>query len=97
MEYEDQRCLRFFLLELKRHKEKLLKDYNTATQAHLQRTITTFFSPITPNATSQTRDTQMGSDQDITKVLQLIEHKQFIVHVGPRPMDHDLNILVIDR
>ena len=34
MEYEDQRCLGLFLLELKRHREKLLKDNNTATQAH---------------------------------------------------------------
>ena len=60
MEYEDQRCLRLFLLELKGHQEKLLK--NTATQAHPQRAITTFFGPITPiNATSQSRDTQMGS------------------------------------
>ena len=60
MEYEGQRCLGLFLLELKRHREKLLK--NTATQAHPQRTITTFFSPIThTNATSPSRDTQMGS------------------------------------
>ena len=42
MEYEDQRCLRLFLLELKRHREKLLKDNSTATQAHPQRTITNF-------------------------------------------------------
>ena len=60
MEYKDQRCLGLFLLELMRHREKLLK--NTATQAHPQRTITTFFSPIThTNATSPSRDTQMGS------------------------------------
>ena len=59
MEYEDQRCLGLFLLELKRHREKLLK--NTATQAHPQRTITTFFSSITPNARSQPQDTEMGS------------------------------------
>ena len=42
MEYEDQRCLGLFLLELERHKEKLLKDNSTATQAQPQRTITTF-------------------------------------------------------
>ena len=60
MVYEHQRCLGLFLLELKRHWEKLLK--NAATQAHPQRTTTTFFSPITPtNTTSQSRDTQMGS------------------------------------
>ena len=60
MEYEDQLCLGLFLLELKRHQEKLLE--NTTTQAHPQRTITTFFSPITPtNATRQSRDTQKGS------------------------------------
>ena len=42
-------------------REKSL-DNSTATQAHPQRTITTFFSPITPtNATRQSRDTQMGS------------------------------------
>ena len=62
IEYEDQWCLRPFLLELKRHGEKLLKDNKTATQAHPQRTIATFFNPITPtNAISQLRDTQMGS------------------------------------
>ena len=65
IEYEDQRCLGLFLLELKRHREKLLK--NTATQAHPQRTITTFFSPITPNATSQSRDTKMGSRPEHNK------------------------------
>ena len=59
IEYDDQRCLGLFLLVLKRHRQKLLK--NTATQAHPQRTSTTFFSPITPNATSQARDTQMAS------------------------------------
>ena len=48
-----------FLARARGHREKLLK--NTATQAHPQRTITTFFSPITPtNAISQSRDTQMG-------------------------------------
>ena len=62
MEYEDQRCLGLLLLKLKRHREKLLKDNNTTTQAHPQRTITTFFSLVTPtNATSHSRDTQMGS------------------------------------
>ena len=70
MEYEDQRRLRLFLLELKRHREKLLKDNNTAKEAHLQRTLTTFFSPVTPNATSQSRDTQMGSRPGHTKGLQ---------------------------
>ena len=44
-EYEDQWCLGLFLLELKKHRESLLKDNNTATQAHQQRTITNFFSP----------------------------------------------------
>ena len=61
MEYEDQ-CLRLFLLEFKRHRDKLLKNYSTATQAHPQRTITTSFSPITPsNATNQSWDTPMSS------------------------------------
>ena len=62
MDYEDQRCLGLLLLELKRHREKLLKDNSTATQAHPQRTIRSFFSPIAPiNATSQSRATQMRS------------------------------------
>ena len=62
MEYEDHRCLGRFLLELKRDREKLLKDNNTAIQAHPQRTIKIVSSPITPtDATSQSRDTQMGS------------------------------------
>ena len=59
LEYEEQRCLGLFLQDLRRHREKLLK--NTATQAHPQRTITTFFSSITPNARSQPQDTEMGS------------------------------------
>ena len=63
MEYEDQRCLRFILLELNRHREKVLNDKNTTTQAHPQRIITTFFNPITPtNATSRSRDTQSSSN-----------------------------------
>ena len=36
MEYEDQWCRGLFLLELKRHREKLLKDNSTTTQAHPQ-------------------------------------------------------------
>ena len=61
MEYEVQLWLGLFLLELKRHKEKLLGN-STATQAHQQRT-TTFFSPIT-------HATQWARDRDITKGLQ---------------------------
>ena len=58
MKYEDQQCLGLFLLELKRHKEKLLKNSNTTAQTHNQRTITTFFGPITPtHATSLSRTT----------------------------------------
>ena len=45
MEYEDQLCLGLFLIELQGHREKLLKDNSTATQAHPQRTITTFLAP----------------------------------------------------
>ena len=45
MEYEDQWCVGLFLLELKRHREKLLKDYNIATQAHRQISITTSLAP----------------------------------------------------
>ena len=61
MEYEDQWCLGLFLLELKRHRQKLL-DNSIATQGHPQRTITTFFSPIAPtNTTRQSRATQMGA------------------------------------
>ena len=43
MEYEDQRCLGLFLIELTGHREKLSID-NTSTQAHQQRTTTAFFS-----------------------------------------------------
>ncbi len=54
MEYKDQRCLGLFLLELKRHREKLLKVDNTATTTHQQRTITNFFTPMTlPHDTIQ--------------------------------------------
>ena len=59
MEYENQLFSRLFLLELKRHTEKLLKN-RTSTEAHQPRTITTFFSPITPHVTTQSRATQMG-------------------------------------
>ena len=84
MEYEDQRCLGLFLLELKRHWEKLLK--NTATQVHPQRTITTFFSPITPtNATSQSRDTQMGSRPGHNKGVIIDRAIAICRACGPQP------------
>ena len=71
MEYEDQRRLGLFLQELKKHKEKLLKDNITTTQAHQQRTNTTFFSPITPtHATVNQVLHKWAPDQDITKELQ---------------------------
>ena len=71
MEYEDQQCVRLFLLELERHKEKLLKDSSTTTQAHPQRTITTFFSAISPiDATSQSKIHKWALDQDITNGLE---------------------------
>ena len=57
MEYEDQRCLGLFLLELNRCREKLLKEKSTATQAYQQRTIIIFFDPMT-HATSQLRNKQ---------------------------------------
>ena len=61
MEYEDQQCIGLFLLEHKRHREKLSKDNSASTQAQPHRTITTFFSPIIPtNAISKSTDTQMG-------------------------------------
>ena len=90
------RCLGLFLLELKRHREKLLK--NTATQAHPQRTITTFFSPITPTtATSQSRDTQMGPRLGHNKGI-TIDRAIAICHARrPGPMDRDLNTLVINK
>ena len=46
-------------LELKRLMEKL-KDNNTTTQVHQQRTITTLFRPITHHGASQSRATQVG-------------------------------------
>ena len=91
IEYEDEWCLGIFLLELKRHREKLLKDNSTTTQAHPQRTITTFFSPITPtNATSQSRDTQMGSRPrhnkgvTIDRAITICRARRPRLH-GPRP------------
>ena len=87
MENEDQQCLGLFWLELKSHREKLLKDHNTATQAHQQRAIATFFSLITPtHATSKSRATQMGS-QDVTEL-----QWQYVVHIGPGHVDHTLLI-----
>ena len=41
------------------HKEKVMKGNNATTQAPQQRTITSFFSPVAPNATSQLRSTQI--------------------------------------
>ena len=91
MEYEDQQCLRLFLLELKRHGEKLLKENSTTTQAHPERTITTFFSPISPtNATSQSRDTQLGSllghnkGVTIDQAIAICRARRPLPH-GPRP------------
>ena len=64
---------------------------HTTTQAHPQRTITTFFSPITPtNATSQSRDTQMGPRLGHKKGV-IIDRAIAICHArkprphGPRP------------
>ena len=52
----------FFLARSQETKGKLLMDNSTATQTHQQRTITIFFSPITPtHATSQSRAKEMGS------------------------------------
>ena len=100
LEYEDQWCLGLFLLELKRHREKLLKDNNTAAQANQQRTVTTFFlysffvSPATPShATSQSRTTQLGSQPGQCKSI-LIYKTIAICHARrPSLMDHDLTVL----
>ena len=48
-----------FLLELKRHMEKLSKDIVHTSSSTKNRNF--FFSPLTPHATSQSRLTQMGS------------------------------------
>ena len=89
MEYEDQQRLGLFLLELKRHREKLLK--NTTTLTPPQRTIITFFSPITPtNATSQSRDKQMGprlghkKGVTIDRAIAICRARRSRPH-GPRP------------
>ena len=67
MKYEDQWCLGFVLLELKRHTQKLLKDNSTTTQAHQQRALTTFFSPITlTHVTRQYGLQKWAPDMDIT-------------------------------
>ena len=55
MEYEDQWCLGLFLLELKRHKEKLLDENIKTISNHQYRTIMTFFSSISPHAATQSR------------------------------------------
>ena len=52
--------LGLFLLELKRHREKLLNN-NTTTTAHPQRNSTTCFSSNTFHAMNQSRATQVGS------------------------------------
>ena len=60
MEYELKWCVGLFMLEVKRHREKMLKDYNTTT-AHQQGIITTFFSSITSHTTSQWRATHYST------------------------------------
>ena len=77
---------RIFLARLKRHGEKLLKDNSTTMQAHQQRTITTFFNPITPNATSQSRDTQMGSRPGHNKGVTI--DQAIAICCGRRPRPH---------
>ena len=69
-----------------------------ATPAHPQRTITTFFSPITPtNATSQSRDTQMGPRLGHKKGVTIDRAIAICRARRPQSMDHDLNTLVIDK
>ena len=71
---------------------------NRATQAHQQRTNTTFFNLITPtHATVDQVLHKWAPDQDITKGLQQSRQQQFVVHAGRGPMDHDFSTLVIDR
>ena len=85
-----------FLARAQETSGKLLK--NTATQAHPQRTITTFFSPITPtNDTSQSRDTQMGSQPRRNKGVTIDRAIAICRACRLGPMDHDLNTFVIDR
>ena len=87
MENTNQWCQGLLLLELKRHKEKLLKDNNTATQAHQQRTITTFLSPMT-HATSQSRATQatqMGSRPGHNKGVTIDQTIAIFHACRPRP------------
>ena len=55
MGYKDQLCLQLFLLELKRYRQKLLKENSTTTIAHQQRPTMTFFSSITPHAANQSQ------------------------------------------
>ena len=78
---------RTFLVRTQEAWGKLLKDNNTATQAHVQRTITTFFSPITPiNATSQSRDTKMGSQPGHNKGVTI--DRAIVISRAPRPRPH---------
>ena len=54
MNFEDQRCLGLFLLELRKHREDLLKKPDN--ERHIQREITDFFK-------TQTRSTTQDSEQ----------------------------------
>ena len=74
------------------------RDNTSATPAHPQRTITTFWSPITrTNATSQSRGTQMGSRPGHNKGVTIDRAIAICDHASrPRPMNHDLTTLVID-
>ena len=82
---------RTFLARTQETQRKLLKDNSTATQAHPQRAITTFFSPITPNsATNQSRATQMGIQLEHNQEMNaIISH-----HCRCFPCFRDLSILI---
>ena len=92
-EYKGQQRLGLFLIELKRHTNKVLKDNHTTTIDHQQGTNKTFFSSITPLATSQSRTTQVGLNQDTQKGLQL----QYAVQVNHDHQDHGLVLVIKNK
>ena len=85
MEFEDQPVPRNFLARTP-ETGKVVEDNIITTQAHPQRTITTFFSPISPNSTSQSRATHMGSRPRHNKGVTI--DRAIAIHHVRRPRSH---------
>ena len=83
-QYKHQQQLGLVLLELKRHREKLLLDNNTTIQAHQQRTITTSFNPIMPfDSTHQRGLHKWAPDQDIATGLHRLGNSNMLFTYAP--------------